>query len=43
MNILTTYTTTFWNIAEEGVKLVVPVVAIWLIMKLIRSLILRRG
>lgn len=42
MDILTTYTTIFWEVAEQGVKLVVPVVSIWLIMKLIRSLVLGR-
>lgn len=43
MVIAETYIDTFWNIAEQGIKLVVPILAIWLIMKLIRSLILRRG
>lgn len=42
MDILTTYTTIFWNISEQGVKLVVPIVSIWLIMKLIRSSVLGR-
>ena len=43
MVIAETYIDIFWDIAEQGIKLVVPILAIWLIMKLIKSLILRRG
>lgn len=39
--ILETYIDTFWAIATEGVKLVVPIIGVWLIMKLIRHLVIR--
>lgn len=40
MDILDAYLDTFWAIATEGVKIIVPIIAIWLIFKMIRNLIL---
>lgn len=40
MDIVDTYIDTFWAIAEQGIKIVVPVIAIWLIFKMIRNLVL---
>lgn len=40
MDIVDTYIDTFWAIATQGIKIVVPVIAIWLIFKMIRNLVL---
>lgn len=40
MDITEAFIDTFWAVGTEGVKIVVPVVSIWLTFKLFRSLVL---
>lgn len=40
MQITETFIQAFWIVAEQSVKIVVPVICIWLIFKMIRNLIL---
>lgn len=40
MEIADVFIDTFWVVATQSVKIVVPVIAIWLIFKMIRNLVL---
>lgn len=40
MEIIDLFEETWWAVATQGVKLVVPIIAIWLIFKMIRNTVL---
>lgn len=40
MDIIKLFETTWWEVATQGIKLVVPIISIWLIFKMIRDLVL---
>lgn len=40
MEIIDLFEETWWDVATQGVKLIVPIISIWLIFKMIRHLIL---